>query len=38
MNGKNTHNHTAPIGEKVAMKIKGVIKMEASNDFFQTSI
>ena len=35
MIGKNTHNQAAPIRGIVAMKIKALIKMEASNDVFK---
>ena len=35
MMGKNTHNHSAPIGGMVVTKIKALIKKEASNEIFK---
>lgn len=33
--GKNDHNHAAPVGAAVAVKIKSIIKQEASKDVFR---
>ena len=33
--GRNQHNHAAPVGAMIAMKIKCLVKKEASKDVFK---